>query len=148
MANIFDVANYFIVRSCQEQGDEADITILKLQRLCYYAQGVHLATQDRPLFDDEILAWVHSPVVFKLHKEFDGNRSTVLAIPNNITLNDINLTLDEKQTVEDVYTYFGQFSSWKLRNMIYQETPWLKTKRNTVINIELIKKYFKENIVI
>ncbi len=37
----FDVANYFLVLVDREAGDT--ITQLKLQKLIYFAQGIHLA---------------------------------------------------------------------------------------------------------
>nr|WP_293017994.1 type II toxin-antitoxin system antitoxin SocA domain-containing protein [Moorena sp. SIO3I8] len=30
---------------------------MKLQKLLYYAQSLHLALYDQPLFDEEIQAW-------------------------------------------------------------------------------------------
>lgn len=146
MANVKDVANYFVIRSHDEQGEDADITPLKLQKLCYYAQGIYLATKNKKLFKDDILAWEHGPVVKALHSEYGGRGAQVIAKPE-LTLDDLELNFEEKQTLSDVYSYFGQFSAWKLRNMTHQETPWINTASNCVIELELIKKYFKDNII-
>ncbi|WP_231840734.1 Panacea domain-containing protein [Orientia tsutsugamushi] len=48
----FDVASYFLVLVNREAGDV--ITQLKLQRLVYFIQGVHLALFDKPLFKEDI----------------------------------------------------------------------------------------------
>lgn len=146
MANVLDVANYFIVKSHNEQGDDADITILKLQKLCYYAQGLHLATKNQPLFNNDLLAWTHGPVVKELHDAFGGRGAVVIDKPN-LELAQMSITPEELETINDVYSYFGQFSAWKLRNMTHQEAPWLNTARNDIISRELIKAYFEENIV-
>lgn len=50
----FDVANYFLVLVDREVGDT--ITQLKLQKLIYFAQGVHLALFNKPFFEEEIEA--------------------------------------------------------------------------------------------
>jgi uncharacterized phage-associated protein len=146
MANIMDVANYFILKSHNEQGDNIDITLLKLQKLCYYAQGVHLATKDNSLFSNELLAWEHGPVVKELHDRF-GKRGAIVLEKPEAKIEDLKLNADELQTLEDVYSYFGQFSAWKLRNMTHQEAPWIQTLTNSVISIDVIKTYFKENII-
>ena len=46
--------------------------------------------------------------------------------------------------LESVYEEFGQYSAWKLRNMTHKETPWLSTKKNDVIRLDVIEKYFKD----
>lgn len=55
-----DVANFFLSAMDDDAGDL--ISNLKIQKLVYYAQGVHLAMFDTTLFDEEILAWEHGPV--------------------------------------------------------------------------------------
>ena len=46
------------------------VTHLKLQKLAYYCQGLHLAVYDLPLFSDEFEAWRHGPVVSTLYHEY------------------------------------------------------------------------------
>ena len=48
MADCLDIARYFIVRA-YEDGLEAEMTNLKVQKLFYYAQGLYLALYDKPL---------------------------------------------------------------------------------------------------
>jgi len=146
MANIMDVANYFILTSYNEQGDNIDITLLKLQKLCYYAQGVHLATKGNRLFMNDLLAWEHGPVVKELHERF-GKRGAIVLEKPKAKIEDLKLKKDELKILKDVYSYFGQFSAWKLRNMTHQEAPWIQTPANNVIDIDLMKTYFKENII-
>ena len=60
MHTVDQIANYFLSLSDPEIGD--GISNLKLQKLCYYAQGFYLAQHDTPLFEDTIEAWQHGPV--------------------------------------------------------------------------------------
>ena len=60
MVNIRDVASWFL--------SQDSMTHKKLQKLCYYAQAWYCALYDgSPLFEDEIQAWVHGPVVPSLY---------------------------------------------------------------------------------
>jgi uncharacterized phage-associated protein len=61
MANVFDVADYFINLNLGD--DEGDVSNMKLQKLLYFAQGRFLAQNGIPLFDNPIEAWNHGPVV-------------------------------------------------------------------------------------
>lgn len=63
-----DVAKYFLILVDREAGDT--ITELKLQKLMYIAQGIHLALYDSPLFKEEIEAWQDGPVVPALRSIF------------------------------------------------------------------------------
>ena len=56
MVSPLDVARYFIFRA-YEDGRESLMTNMKVQKLLYYTQSLHLALFDEPLFDDEIQAW-------------------------------------------------------------------------------------------
>ncbi len=75
MANVEDVAKYFIARSDDSQSGEL-ISNLKLQKLLYYAQGLHLALHDRPLFDASIVKWTHGPVVEDIYRRYKSHGSS------------------------------------------------------------------------
>ena len=61
MLDPLQVAQYFIIRAYQD-GREADMTNMKVQKLLYYTQCLHLALFDEPLITDEIQAWRYGPV--------------------------------------------------------------------------------------
>ena len=52
-----DTAAYFLALVEEDEGEL--MSHLKLQKLCYYAQGFHLAITGYPLFTDRIEAWTH-----------------------------------------------------------------------------------------
>jgi uncharacterized phage-associated protein len=60
------VAEFFLAKTDEDEGDL--ISNLKLQKLCYYAQGLALAVRDQPLFPEPIEAWLHGPVVPTLYR--------------------------------------------------------------------------------
>ena len=53
MINSLNMARYFIVKAYQD-GIEAEMTNMKVQKLLYYAQSLYLALYDQPLFEEEI----------------------------------------------------------------------------------------------
>ena len=131
------VAEYFLSLSDEDLGDM--ISNLKLQKLCYYAQGFSLALYNKPLFKEEIVAWNHGPVVQELYKEYKQYGANGIPIPN-VDLS--KYTKEEKELMNEVYTVYGQFSAWKLVNMTHSEAPWSNTAINEVISHENMKTFF------
>lgn len=70
MARAVDVARYIVDR-------HPAFGEVRVQKLCYFAQGWTLAITDQPLFDDELQAWKMGPVSPAVHRAFaairDGN---------------------------------------------------------------------------
>ena len=58
--DVREVANYFLKKQ-EEKNSGERITNLKIQKLCYYAQGFTLAKLGRPLFFDDIEKWTTWP---------------------------------------------------------------------------------------
>lgn len=138
-----DAAYWFIARNAEEEMEGADgITNMKVQKLLYYAQGCTLALTGQPLFEDEIVAWQHGPVVVSVYEQFKDYKG------NNIDdRKAVTIPKEICEILEGVYCEFGQYSAWKLRNMTHSEDPWLETKKNAIIPKEKIKKYFREHYV-
>ncbi len=137
------VAQYLLCKSDPEIGDF--ISNLKLQKLVYYAQGFHLALHGEKLFEDKILAWEHGPVVESLYQEYKASGSSAIPIPEGF--DDSVLTSENKELLDEVYMVYGQFSAWKLRNMTHSEEPWCKTERNSEIKPELMRSFFKKQLL-
>ena len=60
---------------------------------------------------------------------------------------DVNIDNETKNILEGVYSVFGKYSAWGLREMTHKETPWKSTEQNDVIDNKIIKEYFLENYV-
>ena len=138
-----DVADYFLVLGSDEYADES-VSNLKLQKLCYYAQGFCLAVHGRPLFDEEIVAWQHGPVIRELWNAYRANGARGIEKPESW---DFSLfSPGDREVMDDVYEAFGQFSAWKLRDMSHEEPPWKETPVNGVITHDRMKNYFRTRI--
>ena len=97
---------------------------------------------DEPLFEEDILAWQHGPVVESVYHQYKGNGSQGIPFEEDFEFS--LFTQKENELLTEVYDVFGQYSAWKLRNMTHQERPWMETAQNAVIPKQTIKDYFKE----
>ncbi len=123
--------------------DDTDFTMLKLQKLLYYAQGYALALMRRPLFGERIKAWEHGPVVPQVriaYKDFTG----VLPRPEDFD----HLAVDPavRAILDRVYAEFGQYAAWALRNMTHDERPWTETTQSDEIDRQLMADFFAERL--
>ena len=138
-----DVADYFLVLGSDEYADES-VSNLKLQKLCYYAQGFSLAIHDRPLFDEAIVAWQHGPVVRELWDVYRANGARGIEKPE--TWDFSRFAPEDLDVMNEVYEVFGQYSAWKLRDMTHEEPPWKETPINGVILHDKLRKYFRTRV--
>jgi uncharacterized phage-associated protein len=113
---------------------------MKLQKLVYYCQALHLAFYDKPLFSESIEAWTHGPVCPDLYHELKCRGSAPITVmgPRRESLND-----QEKELIRLVYARYGQYSASKLREMTHNEAPWKDTVASATIPEHLIESYFK-----
>jgi uncharacterized phage-associated protein len=148
MIAVKHVAEYLLL--CADDKDDG-LSNLKLQKLCYYAQGCHLAMFDEPLFHERIEAWMHGPVVPDLYKEYKQYKSDNIPFEkNNYTCKSSGLTKEQIDFLDDViWQEFGHFTAWRLRDMTHQEKPWLEASmyNNEEITHDALKAYFKTRLV-
>lgn len=144
MLSCYQVADYFLSLQDEDVGDF--ISNLKLQKLVYYAQGFWLAIHGRPLFDEEIEAWTHGPVVPVLYHHYKGFRSERIPTPTNIDFD--CYTEQHKELFDEIYALYGQYSAWKLREMTHNESPWKNNfhRPGRVIGHQDLMEYFKTQL--
>lgn len=141
-----NVARWFLSRNKVKMinGGADLISNLKLQKLLYYAQGMHLALWGEPLFNDEIVAWQYGPVVESVYQRYKANESDGI---KEFSQPEENFSEHEEATLQFVGDTFGQFSAWKLSDMTHEELPWRDTPRNEIISTDKIKSYFEEHYI-
>jgi uncharacterized phage-associated protein len=140
MYSALDIANYFLGKADEDAGDL--ISNLKLQKLLYYAQGFHIALKDAPLFKEPIEAWTHGPVVPQVYHEFKGNGNGSIEGPTH----EPEIDQETSSILDEVYSVYGQFSAWKLRNMTHDELPWKTTPSTGEISHESLREYFSTQL--
>lgn len=148
-----DIARWFIQRNQRDVAAAADekMTLLKLLKLLYYAEGCSLVLEKGQLFGEKIIAWEHGPVVEEVWRQFHNPFD--LSVSESDMEESLNkISEEDKEFLEDVYKVFGKYSASGLRNKTHMEKPWRDaTHEGTVFNAEIprdaIKSYFKENYV-
>ncbi|MEN3979059.1 type II toxin-antitoxin system antitoxin SocA domain-containing protein [Acinetobacter sp. CWB-B33] len=146
LVTALDVANYILWLDDRFEGSEG-ITPLKLQKLVYYCQGFHLAMFDQNLFNEEIQAWLHGPVVEDLYHYFKKAGDNIVEPPADINLD--LFTREQFELLDEVIESYGQFSAWRLRNMTHEESPWKNAYvagKNKPISLNDMKNYFKTQL--
>lgn len=94
---------------------------MKLQKLCYYAQGYALA-QGIQLFDDDFQAWQHGPVIYELYNRYREYQWR--PINEEMELQDN----EHSDFIRDVVTAYGRFDGAALSTMTHREQPWLSSR--------------------
>jgi len=142
---VFDVAKWFLTHIDREAGDS--ITHLKLQKLVYYAQAWSLVLNKEPLFDNEIEAWSHGPVVPELYREYKSYRWNALPYPEG----DFPSFDEESESVlKEVQEVYGEHSGKVLEKLTHTEQPWIyarlgyapEERCSTPISHESMVKYY------
>lgn len=148
-----DIARCFFYKNELAKNSEGaeDMTLLKLLKLLYYAEGSSLALGKGSLFSENIEAWEHGPVVPAVWRsQEDPYNLSFESEDIQKSLN--NISEDDKALLNEVYDVFGQYSAWGLRNKTHEERPWIEaTENGRVLNRTISRKtmeeYFKENYV-
>lgn len=116
---VFDVANTFLTFE--------SMTHKKLQKLCYYAQAWFLALNRKQLYNEEIEAWVHGPVIpdlYQYYKTYGSNRiEKNNSAPMSIHSNDYIFNF-----IKVIYESYGHLDANELENLTHTEMPWKKAR--------------------
>ena len=140
MSSVHDAAQFFIQRA-HEDGNL--ITHLKLQKLCYYAQGYALALLNEPMFEEEIEAWEHGPVVRALYDEYKRYRRNPIPPPDG----EFEMEPWRKKMLEMVHQRYGWMPAWELRKQTHLESPWqeawLSDDPRPVLSMQSMKVFFR-----
>lgn len=138
MCNASDVATYIL----QEKGR---LSGYQLQKLLYYAQAWCLVVQDRPLFDDEVRAWEHGPVVYSVFSRHSGKRSVVAS---DIGGDPSAVSLRDRAVIDPVVESYGTLSGDDLESLSHSEDPWADSYNgrsglaSSVITEDAMRKYY------
>lgn len=137
-----DVADFILAKFAEIKGSDT-VTPMQLQKLVFYAQGIHLALYDEALFYQEIQAWEYGPVIKPMyHKYKDCGDSAIQSkvMDNNKYNENIRLFLSA------ICVVFLSYSAYQLSNMTHNEAPWKNAyveRENNKITIESMKDFFQ-----
>lgn len=144
MINARDVANFFALCTTHP----AWMTNMRANKLAYYAQAWSLVRFGKPLFNENIEAWEHGPVIPSVYHAFSEYRNSPIPTPEDTSFLS-NLSEDELQLLVDVAREYDGMSTWQLRNMSHSKSePWAqiydRNARHTIIPIDSIESCFRD----
>jgi uncharacterized phage-associated protein len=96
-----------------------EISNLKLQKLLYYAQAWNLAIAKRPLFNEDIEAWVHGPVVPSVFRRFKSYSWNTIDEPVEPIHNK-----EVREHLTSVLDVYGNLGATQLERITHNEDPW------------------------
>lgn len=114
VANVNDVAAYIVQR-------EGRISTMKLQKLCYFAQGWSLVWADKPLFDEPIEAWRYGPVIPELYHQH--RRKTAV---DSWKGESKNLTREQQLIVDAMIEHYSAMSGFEMGALSHDHDCWDK----------------------
>jgi uncharacterized phage-associated protein len=103
---------------------------MKLQKLVYYSQAWHAVWEEKPLFSEQIEAWINGPVVPSLYECYRGS----FLIPPNKSFSSSVLSLSEKNSIDKVLVFYGDKSSQWLSDLTHSEEPWIQARKELAPN--------------
>ena len=149
MLKALDVANFFVTLSIR--AEENDITNLKLNKLVYFAQGLHLAQFDTALFPEPVEAWKFGPVVASVYSAFNPYGGNIITKETG-TFSQDRFTAEEIEFLLDIDAEYGKYAANKLVDMTHEPGgPWASCYRegalHTIIPQESMKAYFADKLI-
>lgn len=145
MLQAIDVANFFI--SLSNSAEEGHITNMKVNKLVYFAQAWSMVNLKEKLFDENIEAWQHGPVVPSVYNSFSKYKSHNIDKTCGI-FDENNFTNEQIDLLTDVALAYGAYSAAYLRGLTHKPgTPWsmvYEEHKKNIIPDEMIYNYFKK----
>ncbi|NIE75525.1 DUF4065 domain-containing protein [Pantoea sp. Ap-967] len=124
MSPELDSIQRFLIVQHRELFEESP-SPMKLQKLCYYAQG-YLLAQGHELFSEDFQAWQHGPVIPALYAEYKeyGWRS----ISREIAEASGSISDSIANELKDIVSAYGRYDGAALSTMTHRESPWIDAR--------------------
>lgn len=135
MMKAIDIAKWFI----KEGYDEPRNTLngnMKLQKLLYFAQLIHLAEYDEALFDDPIYAFEHGCVVEDIRLKYRSSNSLLI---DEAYKDEYMFTKKQRRTLKLTVDIFGDLDAEELSKLNHLQDVWREKYNNSKIGEYYIK---------
>lgn len=130
------------------------LTPLALQKMLYFAQGIHMALFGEELFWEDCQAWAHGPVFKTVYETFRDFQYQPIVDEQLSLFGDgmQELSEREKKALDLAAASFGLYNGKILERLTHRETPWKEARTgclpsqrsNEVISKASMKRYFQE----
>lgn len=142
--------------------DGIPVTQMKLQKLVYFAHGLHLAVMEKPIIKEMFQAWKFGPVVPEIYHDFKVYGSSPITDIETLKIFDLVGDFDDeklkaldkytKQCIDTTWSTLKNSNALSLSAWTHKEgSPWHKFYKEGVTDItipnEEIQRYFKVEII-
>jgi uncharacterized phage-associated protein len=135
--------------------DEArrPVTIMKLIKLVYLADGWSMALRGEPLVSQAPQAWQHGPVYPTIYRALNHFGSARITAPATIPGTDIpvaeEFSEDELALMRQVISSYGKYHAFSLSEIMHRDgTPWSETIKSrgkyAEIPLNVIADHFRK----
>lgn len=123
------------------------MTAMQLQKLVYYSQAWAVASDLGSLFPETTKAWANGPVVPELWHRTTG----AFTLTSEMLAGDTAaLTVAQREHVDRVVGYYGEYSADYLSQMTHAEVPWKAARESgeragdhsPAISIEAMRAFY------
>jgi len=143
------IAKYFVMK--KEKSSDKELDHKKLQKLVYYAQAWNLVFNKKPLFGDEIQAWIHGPAIPNVWFQFKDFNFTI-DHPESLKEDFSDIAKEELAVLDSVWNVYGKYDGNYLEMLTHNELPWQEARNNlsdsepskNIISLELMKSYYEQ----
>ncbi|MGL5061573.1 MAG: Panacea domain-containing protein [Microcoleus sp.] len=131
---------------------QESLTPMKLQKLCYYAQAIYMATHDgEALFEEDFEAWTYGPVISSLYQQYKNYEWR--SIQEEFEFPEIEP--EKVEFIEQIVEAYGRYDGAALVTMTHREAPWLDARNglsaiegsNALISKDSMKSFFESKLV-
>ena len=148
--NAIDAAKWFIKQGYDTPFNTFDGN-MKLQKLLYFAQLIHLARTGRLLFNDKVYAFKNGSVVENVRQYYKN--SYVLLVEEANALEDLKFNESEMETLVTTAEIFGDINAKELSVINHLRISWQKAfeqskrangyydKDSSEISFDVVKKH-------
>jgi uncharacterized phage-associated protein len=141
------IASAFVDKAIKEK---SYLTHMKLQKLIYIANGIHLALHGKPLIIEPIETWDYGPVIQSVYRNYKMFGSSIISV-NAFNSEHSEVKLDDaaRKSIDDAWAVGKGVDGIQLSNWTHKgDSPWTiaKDKKLSVIPNEEMESYFKNFI--
>jgi uncharacterized phage-associated protein len=124
----------------------APVDAMSLDKLSYYAQCFWLALHRERLFEDEIRAWRHGPVIRSIYDAYREHGAQPIIPTGRPAI--IEKAIEE--FLESVVIFFGGYTAIQLSNATHAEEPWIKARKgysrrdnsDVLMPVDFLRSYY------
>lgn len=140
MTSALDVAQYVLEK-------RGTMTAMKLQKLVYYSHVWTIVWDEETLFGESVKAWANGAVIGEL---FYAHKGLFKVSPGQLGGDSSKLSDKQKENIDKVLEFYGDFTAQQLSDINHQEAPWIDARgdispserSSAVIETEAIHEYY------